>query len=589
MYLNFLRNGFPKQNLLLLNYPQITPAIVLSSPSDNETNLAVGSNSSGSIFYVITSSDTLGYRLYRSTDNGASYTSLSATGLNSANLMSSYTGMSVSDNGMTLLIIPNTINDYYNIYYSTNGGDTFTVLGITNNNSGVVSGDGTTNYIESLDYRYRYTVCSYGTSSTTITTAGFNYFSDEVVQSENTTSLYLGGGYFIVGGIPVNLSTIGFTVEGFVNFSSIGSDMRFFFTSDSQNSLPSDWNNAVLIGINQNNMYFKLTVDDVPHIVQTPDLLTTGQWYHWAYCHDGVSTYLCLNGTIIGQFVTTNWAEYLKILCFGTSAYSPNDYLLVGAYLSNFRISNTALYTGPVNSSYNLPALPYPTTNDPNMIYIQTFGNGTPGHYLTAQNYKTSGEYYGTAFTTPQLNILLELDQQERIGYLSTSYDGSIVVGTSTNITSNVYISTTSGLFWTTTSLPHTVAGSAVSSDGSYIYVGLLADGGSMWIGLAVSTDQGQTWKYLYHLNASFRYQNIQCSPDGRYVYVPGNDQTYISDNHGESFQGLVAAYTNCSLGVFRDRNVIGINDGQIQQYTMYQMMRYLPGTNGSCVFALNA
>jgi hypothetical protein len=151
----------------------------------------------------------------------------------------------------------------------------------------------------------------------------------------------------------LNLSSVNWTIEGFV-----------YFTSFTTTTSPHIFN----FGTNINNRYvvlrngsgkFNFTTANSGVYVGSDGTTTasTGVWYHFAAVRNGSSTYLYINGTL--EATVTSAINSGTTWYFGGQGFSSvaSDYL--NGYLSNVRIcSGTALYT----ANFTPPSAPLSTT-----------------------------------------------------------------------------------------------------------------------------------------------------------------------------------------------------------------------------------
>jgi hypothetical protein len=164
----------------------------------------------------------------------------------------------------------------------------------------------------------------------------------------------------------LNLSSVNWTIEGFV-----------YFTSFTTTTSPHIFN----FGTNVNNRYvvlrngsgkFNFTTANSGVYVGSDGTTTasTGVWYHFAAVRNGSSTYLYINGTL--EATVTSAINSGTTWYFGGQGFSSvaSDYL--NGYLSNVRIcSGTALYT----ANFTPPSAPLSTTvTVPNYVTNNIYG-----------------------------------------------------------------------------------------------------------------------------------------------------------------------------------------------------------------------
>jgi hypothetical protein len=149
-YTNYLQ--FPSTGFGLLTDLNVFPPSSINPPNLPDASInVVASNSDGSILYVIASSPDISgseqYALYRSTDLGQNYTFVSGIDP-SFNIIDQGSILSVSEDGNVLLLIVTYIGSFDSVFYSNNGGSTFTNITAISNYGSIVSPNGTANYIQ---------------------------------------------------------------------------------------------------------------------------------------------------------------------------------------------------------------------------------------------------------------------------------------------------------------------------------------------------------------------------------------------------------------------------------------------------------
>ena len=170
---------------------------------------------------------------------------------------------------------------------------------------------------------------SYGTNGFYLP---FKAGSSTYVGSFNGTSQYLS-----VPSFSINWSTYGnFTIEGYFNITnwSSANPVSIFGTNGSGNTIGYVYSNGSIgFGINGVNEFISAT-----------GLVNAGIWYHIAFVRNGTNITIYLDGVAVAS--TSSASTYLS---------NTTNYFLVGftlspyyfkGYMSNFRFTNTVVYTG---------------------------------------------------------------------------------------------------------------------------------------------------------------------------------------------------------------------------------------------------
>ena len=169
-----------------------------------------------------------------------------------------------------------------------------------------------------------------------------------------------------------NLSTGNFTIEAWVYLTATGTNGHIF-------SFGTDTSNRYLVFISATNKFNIGTVNGGTYTLNdstvTPSVST---WYHVAFVRNSGTSYLYVNGNQVGSNSTsinsgTNWA--IGFMQFGSASADHWN-----GYISNFRVTNIAVYTGNFT-----PPTSHLTTTQSAGTNISAI-TGTQTQLLTLQN-----------------------------------------------------------------------------------------------------------------------------------------------------------------------------------------------------------
>ena len=169
-----------------------------------------------------------------------------------------------------------------------------------------------------------------------------------------------------------NLSTGSFTIEAWVYLTATGTAGHIF-------NFGTDTNNRYLVYISPTNKFNIGTVNGGTYTLNdstvTPSVST---WYHVAFVRNSGTSYLYVNGNQVGSNSTsinsgTNWA--IGFMQFGSASADHWN-----GYISNFRVTNIAVYTGNFT-----PPTSHLTTTQSAGTNISAI-TGTQTQLLTLQN-----------------------------------------------------------------------------------------------------------------------------------------------------------------------------------------------------------
>lgn len=161
------------------------------------------------------------------------------------------------------------------------------------------------------------------------------------------------------------LSTSTWTVECFCNFDTIGLAEQAFFGCGN--------NEGIYISNNGNN--FGIISVGGTRVITMSSPVVAGQWYHFAVVRLGELFYFYRDGVLEG---VTSYAN------FGTSGFT---FLIArrpgsipwyfGGYISNFRLTQAALYNGPFSVPTSRLTPTFNLGQDNNMMYLGEGSNGS--------------------------------------------------------------------------------------------------------------------------------------------------------------------------------------------------------------------
>jgi len=231
---------------------------------------------------------------------------------------------------------------------------------------------------------------------------------DEVTLNPISAGLaikqYLNGDYFIAGifdeitGIIISNYSIYFNSSSYLLFSGnattvIGTSSFtiegwYYFTALPTGSQGDFSENCVLDGaygqpgfnFSSTGVYFFPAALSV--ILNITYAFTTSTWYHVAWVRNGTTLTCYINGTATGSTATTSYSfGQFNDASIGRNRYG--DFQYFNGYISNLRITKSAVYTG----NFNVPNSPLGTTqstatniaaiSDPNSVILLTAKSAT--------------------------------------------------------------------------------------------------------------------------------------------------------------------------------------------------------------------
>jgi hypothetical protein len=70
-------------------------------------------------------------------------------------------------------------------------------------------------------------------------------------------------------------------------------------------------------------------------------------------------------------------------------------------------------------------------------------------------------------------------------------------------------------------------------------------------------------------------------------VFVPSGETVYASCDFGRSFTVTINGINGTNVSVVKEDSLIGLGNGQIREFTVYQQMNYLSSYYGACDLSL--
>lgn len=274
---------------------------------------------------------------------GSSWTGTSSSLLN-ADGTSISVGSGLSLSGGTLSSSNNKIT-----YVSTVGDSTVPLL---------LRGEGSNNSTTFKDNSY--------TQSKVVTAFGNAKISTSAYKFGSSSIAFDGSGDYLR--IPYdadfNLSSTNFTIEFWVNFSSIG--VYGLFSKHTSGSV-LDYEIALI-----NSTTIRFIRSNLSAIDATVPALSTGVWYHIAVVGSGGSVSIYLNGTrYAGPTATTITNAITSYVIIGASSWNSPAASLNG-YMDEIRFSRTAKYSG---ASFTVPSAAFPNADGSDELSATSVGD----------------------------------------------------------------------------------------------------------------------------------------------------------------------------------------------------------------------
>ena len=276
-----------------------------------------------------------------------------------------------------------------------------------------------------------------------------------------------------------NLSTGNFTIEAWVYLTATGTSGHIF-------NFGTDTNNRYLVFINPTTNKFNIgTVNGGTYTLNdstvTPSVST---WYHVAYVRNSGTSYLYVNGNQVGSNSTpinsgTNWA-------IGSMQFYTTGNCWSG-YISNFRVTNTVVYT----SAFTPSTVPLTAITGTQLLTLQNAtitDTSTNAYTITNNGSVTTSSTVQPFVQAPITNYVYKFTSSGSLTYTNNtflnyaaSFNGSnqyLTAGAASNWTFLSNGSTYTVECWfnvpsTSTSNVYTLIATAASSANIGIVIGL--------------------------------------------------------------------------------------------------------------------
>jgi hypothetical protein len=206
-----------------------------------------------------------------------------------------------------------------------------------------------------------------------------NYFIAGIfdeVTGVSTYSIYFNSSSYLLfsGNATTVIGTSSFTIEGWYYFTALPTgDLSENCVLDGAYGQPGF--NFSTTGV----YFFPASVSIILNITYA---FTTSTWYHVAWVRNGTTLTCYINGTATGSTATTSYSfGQFNDASIGRNRYG--DFQYFNGYISNLRITKSAVYTG----NFNVPNSPLETTqvsgtniaaiSDPNSVILLTAKSAT--------------------------------------------------------------------------------------------------------------------------------------------------------------------------------------------------------------------
>ena len=182
------------------------------------------------------------------------------------------------------------------------------------------------------------------TGKSTQTTSNVTF--PKSTQKFVTASCYFhGSSSYVQGSMAAALGTGDFTIECWLNLTSISSYQTFF-------SFANRGNTGISIGVSSG---YLATYDGSSSTYSSGSPLTAGSFGHVCIMRSSSTLYFYVNGVLAGS---TAWSRNVTSTIFRLGNLIDNGNDQVTGYMDDFRISNTAKYT---TSGFTVPTAPFTT------------------------------------------------------------------------------------------------------------------------------------------------------------------------------------------------------------------------------------
>lgn len=252
-------------------------------------------------------------------------------------------------------------------------------------------------------------------------------WSNNLVSSATT--------YFVTpSSSSLALGTGDFTVEAWVNFSSLISGGRGIFQFSSSTSIPSNTNSLALGASSNGAVGWNLYANN--NDLNSGVSVAIGTWYHVAVVRSSGTTKLYVNGTSV--ITETDSKDYTQTYLIIGGFYSTT--FLMDGYISNFRVvKGTAVYT----SSFTPSTTPLTAITNTSLLTCQSnrFKDNSTNNFTLTVNGTPSVQRFNpfgasTAYSTAVIGGSAYIDNN---GYLGCGSQSAYALGTG-DFTINAWI-----------------------------------------------------------------------------------------------------------------------------------------------------
>ena len=179
----------------------------------------------------------------------------------------------------------------------------------------------------------------------------------KLVNGSNSGAVYFNGSnYLALPNSPAYAFYTGnFTVECWINLSAAGGGAVTLLSYNYQSTTPTGNWGFYLSGTGPYTLYFSSAA--TAHSSTTTATISTGTWYHVAYCRSGTSGYFFVNGTQVGTTITDSTSYTTAVAGPMYVGVMSNTTNYLTGYMQEARVTNgVARYT----ANFTPPAAVFP-------------------------------------------------------------------------------------------------------------------------------------------------------------------------------------------------------------------------------------